>query len=78
MNKGISGDLASLTYVKIDDLMNLILALGRGYLLAKLNIKSAFRIVPVHPADQYLLGMRWHEKLYVDTVLFCSAPKIFS
>ncbi len=61
--------------------MNLILALGRGCLLAKLDIKSAFRIVPVHPADRYLLGMRWCDQLYVDTVLsfgLRSAPKIFN
>ncbi len=81
VNDGISRDLASLSYVKIDDLVNLILALGRNCLLAKLDIKSAFRIVPVHPADRHLLGMRWRDKLYVDSVLsfgLRSAPKIFN
>ena len=51
----------------------------RGALLAKINIKSAFRIVPVHPEDRWLLGTRWEGKLFIDTVLpfgLWSAPKL--
>ena len=53
----------------------------RGALLAKINIKSAFRIVPVHPEDRWLLGTRWEGKLFIDTVLpfgLWSAPKLFN
>ena len=49
--------------------------------LAKLDIESAYRIVPVHPLDRIHLGMEWHGKLYVDTALpfgLRSAPKIFN
>ena len=38
-------------------------------------------MVPVHPDDQYLLGVHWESFLYVDKVLpfgLRSAPKIFS
>ena len=42
---------------------------GRGALLAKIDIKSAYRIVGVHPEDHLLLGMLWDEELYVDTAL---------
>ena len=56
-------------------------SLGRETLVAKLDIKSAFRIIPVHPADRILLGMQWRGSLYVDTVLpfgLRSAPKLLN
>ena len=42
---------------------------GPGSLLAKLDIRSAYRIVPVLLADRPLLGMRWEGALYFDTAL---------
>ena len=33
--------------------------MGASAYLAKTDIKSAFRIVPIHPDDHHLLGMRW-------------------
>lgn len=64
-----------------DDAMRIIQGLGIGALMAKLDLKDAYRIVPVHPDDRPLLGMRWTEVLHIDTVLpfgLRSAPKIFS
>ena len=49
--------------------------------MAKVDIRQAYRAVPVHPADRDLLGMVWHGKLFVDAVLpfgLRSAPKIFT
>lgn len=59
INDGINKQLCSLSYTKIDHIVDSILQMGRDTLLAKIDIKSAFRIVPVHPADRYLLGMEW-------------------
>ena len=56
-------------------------ALGRGCLLAKLNLKEAYRAVPIHPSDQRLLAVSWKDTLYLDRALpfgLRSAPKIFS
>ena len=50
-------------------------------MLAKVDIRSVYRIVPVHPEDRLLLGMMWEQALYVDTALpfgLRSAPKIFT
>jgi hypothetical protein len=50
-------------------------------MLAKMDIKQAYRNVPVHPADRPLLGMRWEGKVYVDKTLpfgLRSAPLIFT
>ena len=55
--------------------------LGRGTLLAKLDIKAAYRFVPVHPQDRYLSGVEWGSAFYVDGTLpfgLHSAPKIFT
>ena len=55
--------------------------LGRGAVLAKLDLKKAYHMVPVHPDDHVLLGIRWATDVYIDTALpfgIHSAPKIFS
>ena len=57
------------------------LELGQGALIAKLDIQSAYWIVPVHPDDRWLLGMKWRDRVYIDTVLsfgLRSAPKVFN
>jgi len=30
--------------------------------MAKFDVKSAYRNVPVHPSDRYLLGMKWRNQ----------------
>ena len=81
VNDGISKPLCSLKYVTIDDAIKEIIWLGPGALLAKIDIKSAFRLLPVHPADRHMLGMRWNDGVYIDTCLrfeLRSAPKLFN
>ena len=81
VNDGIASDLASITYASVDDAVRLILQLGRGTQLVKLDLKNSYRIVPVHPQDQHLLGISWEGKSYADRALpfgLRSAPKIFS
>ena len=81
VNDGIDPQLCSLSYARLDDAVLRILALGRGALLAKLDIQSAYRIIPVHPDDRHLLGMRWQGTICMDAALpfgLRSAPKIFT
>ena len=59
--------------MRVDDVVCKVLSLGRGCLLAVMDIESAFRNIPVHPHDWHI-GLRWKGKSYVDTVL----PKIFN
>ena len=80
-NDGIEPELCSLKYISVDDAVRLVLELGQGTLLAKLDIQSAYRIIPVHPSDRKLLGMSWRGQLFVDSVLpfgLRSAPIIFT
>ena len=81
VNDGIDSKLATLTYIRIQDVARQILQLGRGTLIAKIDIKSAYRIIPVHPDDRPLLGMQFQGKAYIDAALpfgLRSAPKIFN
>ncbi len=80
VNDGIDPTLSSLSCVSVRDEAASICHLGRGALLAKVDIRSAYRTVLVHPEDRWLLGMKWNNDLHVDTVLpfgIRSAPKIF-
>ena len=58
MNSGVDPHLCSLSYVKMDQVVDTLLKMGPGVELAKLDVKNAYRNVPVHPEDRHLLGMR--------------------
>ena len=49
----------------MDTAIQHILSLDPGSLLAKLDVKSAFRLPPVHVADRHLLAMRWNNQIYI-------------
>ena len=81
VNDGIDKELCSLSYTSVDIIGKKVLSLGKGSLLAKMDIKQAYRMIPVHPDDRHLLGMRWQGAVYVDKALpfgLRSASIIFS
>ena len=81
VNDGIPEELCSLSYVGIKDAARAILDRGRGAMMAKVDVKSAYRNIPVHPEDRWMMGMKWEGALFVDTCLpfgLRSAPKIFT
>ena len=43
--------------------------LGRGSLLAKIDIKSAYRLIPIHPHNRKLFGIQRHLILYISGML---------
>ena len=67
VNDGIPRCLSSIKYITIDNAIQEILRLGRGTMLAKIDIKNAFRLLPEHPGDRHLLGMSWSDGIYIDT-----------
>ena len=81
VNDGIRPELCSLSYTKVDDVVERLVQLGQRAEMAKVDIQSAYRIIPVHPQDRYLLGMQWKGQYYIDSALpfgLRSAPKIFN
>lgn len=81
VNDGISEEACSLSYVTVEDAARQVLRQGAGSLLGKVDVKSAYRVVPVHPDDRWLLGLQWEGALFIDKTLpfgLRSAPKIFT
>ena len=81
INSSIPKEDFSLQYVTIDNAIEGIKRFGQGCFLAKTDIESAFRLIPVHPDDYELLGMFWNGKYYYDKVLpfgLRSAPFLFN
>ena len=81
VNDGIDPEQFSLQYIKFDEVVAMVTKLGRGALMAKFDVQSAYRNVAVLPSQRHLLGMKWRGKLYVDLALpfaLRSAPFIFN
>ena len=81
INDYIDSSLYSLSYCSIDDAYAIINKLGPGALLSKIDLKDAFRLIPVRPADWNLLGIYWKQNFYIDTCLpfgLRSAPYLFN
>ena len=81
VNDAIDPTKCSLTYISVDDVANRAILLGKGSLIAKIDIKAAYRLVPVWPPHRQWLGMKWKDKIYLDGMLpfgLRSAPKIFN
>ena len=68
-------------YSTVDDAVELISRYGTGTILAKIDLKAAFRMVPIDPKDWDLLSMKWQGNFYLDTCLpfgLRSAPYLFN
>ena len=82
INDGIGGALCSLKYLSVDAILLKVQQLGKDALLAKLNLREAYRVVPVHPHDRPPIAWcRVEGRDILDAALpfgFCSAPKLFN
>ena len=81
INDSISSQDYTLSYCSVDDAFAIVSSLGRGALMAKIDLRNAFRLIPVRPQDWNLLGIKWCGKFYIDTCLpfgLRSAPFLFN
>ena len=69
VNDFIPNHYSTVKYASVGDATKSIQRLGRGCFMAKTDVKSAFRIIPIHPADYPLLGIRWNNMYYYDRAL---------
>lgn len=65
VNDGIDPDDFTLHYITVDHIIRLVSQFERGALMAKFDVESASRNVPVNPSDCYLLGMKWRNQYYL-------------
>ena len=69
VNDGIDKSFTTVQYHNVDNAISVLCRLGPGAFMAKTDIQSAFRIVPVHPDSQYLLGFKWKNMYFYDRTL---------
>ena len=60
INDFIPKDDYTLHYASFDETLTLVAHYGKKALMAKRDIKHAFRLCPVRLADRKLLGIHWH------------------
>ena len=56
VNDDIATEPCSLTYTTVEKVVGVAAQLGRGTLSAKIDIESAYRLIPAHPDDRPLQG----------------------
>ncbi len=81
VNDYIDSDEYSLRYHTIDHAISILYNLGPNALMAKADLKNAFRLCPVHPADWPLLGIHWRNQYFIDKCLpfgLRSSPFLFN
>ena len=81
VNSLIPDSAAQVRYIGIQEAIDKLIFLGAGALMAKFDIRRAYRLLPIRTADRVFLGMRWRGNYYVDLALpfgLRSAPKIFT
>ena len=81
VNEGISIDEFAVTYCSFDDAVAMVLDAGPTPFLAKVDIKHAFRLCPVHPDEWPLLCFHWLGSFFFDSRLpfgLRSSPFIFN
>jgi hypothetical protein len=69
VNDFISKDEFPTSYTHFDTATELVHLTGKGCFLTKVDIKHAYRLLPVRPEDRPLLVYFWEGKYYVDLVL---------
>lgn len=84
MNESLDPDLCFVSYTSFDAVVRWVRVYGRGALLAKTDIESAFCLLPLHSDSFRLLGCNWQECHFVNQCLptgcsiLCSFFETFS
>ncbi len=69
INDFICRDSCTVHYASFDRAVGLAVEVGSGAWMAKVDVKSAFRLLPVAPADYELLGFSFNGSFYYDKCL---------
>lgn len=69
LNDVTDKEQASVQYSSFDDALTLLRRFGAGALMAKADIKSAFRLLPIHPSGFNSLGFQFNNQFFFDKCL---------
>ena len=81
VNDQIPKDEFSVQYTGFDSATDLVRKMGKNCLMFKLDIKHAFRVLPIRPSQWVLMGFQWMGLYFVDFRLpfgLRSSPCIFT
>ena len=81
INDNIRRQHTHVAYSSVEDAAHLMQHFGTNALLANIDVKEAYRIIPIHPDDRPFPGLHWKEQVYINCQLpfgLASAPSIFS
>ena len=69
VNDFIDEKFTKVHYSSFDNAVSIVKKLGKGALIGKKDIKSAFRLLPCYPGDFDLLGFKIGDEYYIDKCL---------
>ncbi|XP_077778992.1 uncharacterized protein LOC144326320 [Podarcis muralis] len=84
VNDAIPQEMCTVKYASFDQAVRLVRSFGRGAFMAKCDIESAFRLLPVHPEDYRWLGFKFQGAYFIDKAMpmgcsiSCTAFETFS
>lgn len=84
VNDFIDTKFSTVQYSSFDKAISIVEKLGQNALIAKMDIKSAFRLLPVYPGDFNLLGFKIDSDYFIDKCMpmgcsiSCSTFETFS
>ncbi|KAJ1162687.1 hypothetical protein NDU88_003154 [Pleurodeles waltl] len=84
VNDYLEEGTCSVCHASFDEAIDLVRTAGKGALMAKADIESAFRLLPVHLSSFHLLGMQWAGQYFYDKCMpmgcavSCSLFKTFA
>lgn len=70
-----------MSYTRFQEVLQMVTMSGRHCIILKIDVRDAFKNIPVAPQHQWLLGFRWEGKFYKETCLsfsLATAPFIFN
>ena len=69
INDYIDPDDCTIKFDSFDRAIEMVSTLGKGALMGKLDIKSAYRICPARKEDWDVLGIMWEGHIFIDLCL---------
>lgn len=79
MNDNLRCEFTHVVYSSVEDATHLMYHMGPKTLLTKMDIKEAYRLIPICP-DRIFQGIQWRGSTYIDCQIpfgLASAPAIF-
>lgn len=81
VNDSIAEEAAYFKFTTFEQVLAMVLKAGKDCIMLKRDMKDAFRMIPIAPKHQWLMGFNWNNQFYVETVLsfgLRTAPFLFN